>query len=676
MKNIKIGILILLLVSAVLSVEAEVFSFTKADLTVAADGSGDVKTVGEAIAKVPENNKKRFTIFIKKGVYDEQINIPATKPYISLIGENAESTKLTFKISNKDAGSTSAAFAFYVAGHDFYAENLTFENSFGLGSQAVAVVSDADRAIFKKSRFLGWQDTLYTRRGRQYFTDCYIEGSVDFIFGQAAAVFENCLLHSKTDGYIAAPMRFAANEPSGLIFIKSKLTAENTVKSVYLGRPWRDYGRAVFLETEMDAHIRAEGWHHWQPEREKTAYFAEYKSKGQGAKTETRVKWSHQLNEQDAKQFYAENFLKGADGWNPKSGNSNGEGKVAEVFRPVKWSPDILKREPIWYPTDEAVTIALQLLIHQKENGGWEKNRDNAALLTLKQRDSILKKKSVISETTIDNRTTYTQIAYLAKVITGLTNSNPKRAEIPVLKESFNKGLDYLLAAQYENGGFPQFFPLKKGYYTHITFNDDAMIGVLKVLREIAKKNDDYLFVDEERRAKAEKAVEKAMPVLFKTQVLINGKKTVWVQQYDEFSLKPAAARAFEPISLTSGESVGIVRFLMLDANPNQEKIDAIESAIAWFRANKIEGIRWTNKNGEFSVVKDKNAPPIWARFYEIDTMKPIFIGRDSVIKYDVSEIEAERRNGYAWYISEPNELLEKDYPKWKEKIEKARSNK
>ncbi len=144
----------------------------KYDLIVDSTGKGDVKTVQEAIAKVPENNKKRFTIFIKPGVYDEQIRIPANKPFISLIGEDAKTTKLQFKISNKMAGSTSAAYSFYVGGHDFYAENLTFENTFGQGSQAVAVVAEADRIVFNKCRFIGWQDTLYAKGGRQFYKNC------------------------------------------------------------------------------------------------------------------------------------------------------------------------------------------------------------------------------------------------------------------------------------------------------------------------------------------------------------------------------------------------------------------------------------------------------------------------------------------------------------------------
>lgn len=643
----------------------------KADLTVAADGSGDFKTVQEAIDKVPENNKKRFTILIKPGVYQEQVKIPATKPYISLIGEKAETTKITFKISNKEAGSTSAAFAFYVAGHDFYAENLTFENSFGLGSQAVAVVSDADRAIFSKCRFLAWQDTLYTRRGRQYFKDSYIEGSVDFIFGQATAVFENSQIHSKTNGYVTAPMRFAADEPSGLVFDNCKLTAESTVKGVYLGRPWRAFGRTVFLNTEMGEFIKPEGWHNWgKTENEQTAYFAEYKSSGKGGNQENRVKWMHQLSESEAQQFTAENFLKGSDRWNPKGGYSTISSQTPEAFKPVEWGSAILKIKPIWYPTDEAVTIANQLVVYQKENGGWEKNINNAELLTVKEKEVLIKKKSENKETTIDNRTTFSHIAYLAKVITALSKSGPTRWEIPVFKESFFKGLDYLLKMQYENGGFPQFYPLKKGYYTHITYNDDAMIGVLNAFQDIANKQEDYLFVDEERRSLVEKGFNKGLALTLQLQVVIDGKKTIWAAQYDENTLKPTNARAYEPASLSGGESVNIVRFLMSIKNPDAQTIEAVEAAIEWYRQNKLEGVRLerkqTDEGWKYSLIKDSAATPLWGRFYQIETMKPIFVGRDAVIKYDISKIAPERAGGYTWLVSNPLGLIEKEYPKWK----------
>jgi PelA/Pel-15E family pectate lyase len=630
------------------------------DITVAADGTGDVRTVQAAIERVPENNAKRFNIAIKPGIYREQIRVPATKPYVSFVGTDAKSTVLTFSISNKEAGSTSAAYATYIGGHDFQAENITFENSFGTGSQAVAVLVEADRAVFKNCRFLGWQDTLYAKNGRQYYRDSYIEGHVDYIFGQAAAVFENCTIHSKGDGYIAAPMRFAPDEPSGFVFLNSTLTSENTNKGIYLGRPWRDYGRTVFINTKMDAAIRPEGWHHWEPHREKTAYLAEYGSKGKGANAEARVGWARRLSDADVKQFSVEYFLGGRDGWDPyKADNSTWLERTPPDFKLVSWT-DVLKQPKPWYAVDEATRIANQVLVYQRENGGWGKNVDMAAMLTQNERARLIAEKTK-TDTTIDNGATTTQLQYLAKVITA--------KNIDAHKVSFSKGLDFLLGMQYENGGFPQFFPLKKDYSRHITYNDNAMINVLKLLRDIANKKEDFLFVDEERRAKAAKAVDKAIPVLLKTQVTIKGEKTIWGAQHDEITFKPAPARTFEPASLTAGESVGIVKFLMQDATPSQDVRDAIESAVKWFEKNKLTGIRWERKNGENVVVRDRAAPPIWARFYHLETMKPIFIGRDGIIKYDVSQIDAERRNGYAWYVAGARDLLEKDYAKWKQKI-------
>ncbi len=633
------------------------------DIIVAADGSGNVRTVQEAIGKVPVNNTKRVVIRIKPGTYTEQVRVPADKPFISFIGESAEKTKITFNLSNKAAGSTSASYSVYIGGHDFYAENITFENAFGTGSQAVAVLVEADRTVFRNCRFLGWQDTLYAKNGRQYYSNCYIEGHVDYIFGQAAAVFENCTIHSKGDGYIAAPMRFAADEPSGFIFISSTLTSENTKNGIYLGRPWRDHGRTVFINTKMDAAIRPEGWHHWEPHREKTAYFGEYGSTGTGGSTAARVAWAHKLGDADVKQFSVEYFLGGRDGWDPyKTDNFAWQEKTPPGFGLVLWK-DVLKQPKLWYAVDEATRIANQVILYQRENGGWSKNVDMAAMLTQAEREKLINERTQ-TDTTIDNGATTTQLAYLAKVITAKNIESHKTA--------FVKGLDFLLAMQYENGGFPQYFPLKTDYSRHVTFNDGAMINVLKLLRDIAKKKDDYVFVDEDRRSKAEAAVDRAIPLLLKTQVVIDGKKTVWAAQYDPVSLKPAAARTFEPISLTAGESVGIVRFLMLDSTPSDEVREAIELAVDWYRKNKINGIRWERINGDSVVVKDKTAPPIWARFYEIGTMKPMFIGRDGVVKYDVTKIEAERRNGYAWYVSEANELLNEDHPKWKAKINAA----
>jgi len=332
----------------------------------------------------------------------------------------------------------------------------------------------------------------------------------------------------------------------------------------------------------------------------------------------------------------------------------------------ITWK-DSLKQKPEWYSSDEALRIADNVLLYQHNTGGWSKNIDMAKVLTEPEKTGILKLKAE-TDSNIDNGSTFTQLAYLALVY--------QARKLERHRDAFLKGVDYLLEAQQVNGGWPQYYPLRKGYYTHITFNDGAMIGVMKLLNDIAHKKGNYAFVDEDRRRRSEKAVAMGIEVILKTQVVVDGKLTVWGAQHDEVTLAPAPARAFEPASLSGGESVGIVRFLMGIQPPNERVIKAIESAIAWFEKSKLTGIRWEEKPDPSKlrgydrvVVKDANAGPIWARFYELKTNRPIFIGRDSQIKYDVSEIEDERRTGYSWYVDEPAKLLAREYPAWKKKV-------
>jgi pectinesterase len=222
-------------------------------------------------------------------------------------------------LSALQAGNTRLAFSTRVSANDFRAENLTFENSFGTGSQAVALLVEADRAVFENCRFLGWQDTLFINGGRQLFTDCYIEGHVDFIFGSATAFFDNCEIHSKEAGYVTAHFRMSDEERTGFVFYRCRLTGMNTGRGVYLGRPWRPFARVVFIECWLGSHITAEGWDNWRdPGREKTAWFAEYKSRGPGANTNSRVRWSRQLTNAEVKMFSRSVFLAGSDGWRPR----------------------------------------------------------------------------------------------------------------------------------------------------------------------------------------------------------------------------------------------------------------------------------------------------------------------------------------------------------------------
>jgi PelA/Pel-15E family pectate lyase len=331
----------------------------------------------------------------------------------------------------------------------------------------------------------------------------------------------------------------------------------------------------------------------------------------------------------------------------------------------VGWK-DALKQEAQWYSSAEANRIANNLLLYQRDTGGWPKNIDMAAPLSELDKNKLTAEKKEI-DSTIDNTATYSQLIFLARVFTA--------KPVEPHREAFLKGFDYLLKAQYANGGWPQNYPDLSGYYKHITYNDDAMIGVMKLLRDVAKKKPDYTFVDDERRSKAERAVQKGIECILKTQVVVDGKLTVWCAQHDEVRLVPAPARKFEPVSLSGGESVGIVRFLMSINKPGPEVVAAIKGAIAWFERSQLTGIRWIEKADASKmhgfdrvVVKDPSAGPLWARFYDIKTNRPIFVGRDSIVKYDVAEIEDERRNGYAWYVDGAAELLSKEYPKWLEK--------
>jgi pectinesterase len=298
------------------------------DFVVAKDGSENYATVQEAINAVPDYRKVRTIILIKKGVYKEKIVLADSKKMVTLLGEAKDSTILTYddyaskkNIFGEDKG-TSGSASFYVFGEDFRAENLTFQNSSGPVGQAVAVLVKGDRAVFINCNFWGFQDTLYTygdqnHTSRQYYKDCYIEGSTDFIFGWATAWFEGCTLYGKLSGFYTA-----ASTPQeskyGYIFHHCRVTGNAPNQSFYLGRPWRPYASVAFLECELDNQVRSEGWHNWQkPDAEKTTRYAEYKNTGPGAANEARVKWVKQLTDEEAKNYTLALVLGGDDQWNP-----------------------------------------------------------------------------------------------------------------------------------------------------------------------------------------------------------------------------------------------------------------------------------------------------------------------------------------------------------------------
>lgn len=324
----------------------------------------------------------------------------------------------------------------------------------------------------------------------------------------------------------------------------------------------------------------------------------------------------------------------------------------------------VLAQSPTWYASPEAVRVADNVLLYQNPDGGWPKNIDMAQILTPTEQQRIRENpKRPVS--LIDNGATYTQLRFLARIHTATGQA--------LYRQSFLRGLDYLLAAQYENGGWPMVFPLKGGYYDHITFNDGSMIGVMRLLRDIARAEEPFCFVDQSRQARAAAAVKRGLEVILQTQVKIEGQKTVWCAQYDHQNLTAAGARAYELPSLSGAESVDIVRYLM-EITPTPAVAEAIESAVNWFERVKLTGLRVIKKPapelpGGYDLVvgfDPVGGRTLWARFYEIGTNYPIFAGRDGVARYALSEIEHERRVGYRWLGDWPRSLLEKDYPDWR----------
>lgn len=305
--------------------------FSQNQITVASDGSGDFKTIREAIQAVPDNHSGRTVIFVKNGYYREKVIVPSSKINVELIGENALNTIISFddynpKVKGSDTINTWNSFTFSVEAEGFIARDLTFENSAGRVGQGVAVKVIADQVVFINCRFLGNQDTLFAHGvGRMYFNGCYIEGTTDFIFGSAVALFENCIIHSKINSYITAASTPMGNA-FGFVFKQCKLTADTSAKRVFLGRPWRAFAKTVFIDCEIGAHILKEGWNNWSdPEREKTVFYAEFNSRGPGSSPGERVKWSRQLNKEEAEAYTAENIfarksvpIPVVGSWNPK----------------------------------------------------------------------------------------------------------------------------------------------------------------------------------------------------------------------------------------------------------------------------------------------------------------------------------------------------------------------
>lgn len=323
------------------------------------------------------------------------------------------------------------------------------------------------------------------------------------------------------------------------------------------------------------------------------------------------------------------------------------------------------------YKSTELTAIADNILLFQKDNGGWPKNYDVFAILTDAQKDSVAAAKGE-TNTTFDNGSTYNQIAALAIVYTV--------TKVEKYKTGALKGLDFILKAQYRNGGWPQYYPLEKDNYSRcITYNDGAYEGIMRLLKDIKDGAPQYAFVGNKERQRLATAYDKGMACILKTQIDDAGHPTAWCQQYDEVTLQPAWARKFEPPSICNKESADLVLFLMSIDHPDPAIRQAIQNAVAWFRGSEILYTRvktipaprmvtpFRVSTSDRIVVTDSAAPPIWTRYYELKTHRPLFCNRDSKVVYSLAEVDRERRDGYGWYTYSPQQVLDA-YPAWGKK--------
>lgn len=652
------------------------FPFAQVSITVAQDGTGNFKTIQEAINSLPAEATTERIINIRKGTYNEKLFID--KHFITLYGEDPKTTIISiaqsrdeWRCDNPDDYGTATI---NLRGSDITLQNLSFSNTYGRDNKEdKRMVCAKDSGKTKTIRPGGHQmalrsfattrmkvinciftayggDTVSpwnTENGMFYFKDCVMEGGVDFYCPRGWAYAENCtfICHNKEaaiwhDG--------SAHESSKTVLVNCTFTGDDGFK---LGRYHRDAQfyliNCRFPENMADAPI--------------------YRRDNNPPND---IKWGHRV------YYYNSHRFGGDYTWHKDNLPANVS--INDISVPwaydYKWKPvaekvvNGLKEESMSIDPAKKDTVAENMLLYQRSNGGWPKHFkgekvDYKHTLTPDELKQLKAGYQSGIDATIDNEATTKEIRYLVKAYKQTQNSAYLAAA--------EKGIDYLLKAQYANGGWPQFYPDFSSYRSQITYNDNAMVNVLNIMQDIVEKKNSFDLVNAAYIAKAETSVKKGISCILATQLKQNGKLTGWCAQYNAKTLQPEMARKFELASISGMESVGIARFLMRIPRPAKEISTAIHGVMAWFEKVKITGYKFVDVNapgmpgGKDRVLLPEPGNVIWARFYDIDTNEPFFAGRDSERKKTVAEIEYERRNGYAWYGTWPAKLLEKEYPEW-----------
>lgn len=671
--------------------------FAQSELVVALDGSGDFKSIQEAINSLPVDAASQRIILIKNGTYREKIFID--KNFITLKGESREKTIILVAVArdewrceNPDDYGTATI---NLKGSDITLLNLSFINSYGKDHSADKTIAcpkdesgtktirpgghqmalrsfQTTRLMVINCIFRAWGgDTVSpwnTEDGMFYFKDCIMEGGVDFYCPRGWAYAENCTFICRNKE-AAIWHDGSRHEDSKTVLVNCTFTGD---EGFGLGRYHRD-AHFYLIGCRFDKNM------------------ADADIFQRVVVPPNVIQWGRRVYYYDCSRkagnykWFANNLPANIDA-----------GKITAAWTfGYKWNPadeklnvnDAALNSQNAAAAETKVTgitnssaidpVAENMLLYQRSNGGWPKTVfkglrvDYKKELTAAEKNELGAGYAAGKDATIDNGATTMEIRYLVKSF--------KQTNNPAYLSAAKKGIEYLLKAQYANGGWPQFYPDFSNYRSQVTFNDNAMVNVLNVLFDVVYKKNDLDVIDEGYANKCVDAIVKGVQCILKTQLKQNarlsdgqGKLTAWCAQYNALTLKPEKARNFELLSLSGSESVGIVRFLMRIEKPSAAIIESVNAAVEWFEKVKITGFKYVDiaapaeKSGRDRVLLPDNAGVVWARFYDVETNEPFFAGRDSQRHSSLSEVENERRIGYAWYGTWPLKLLKTEYPEWK----------
>jgi PelA/Pel-15E family pectate lyase len=654
------------------------FLFAQPVIVVDENGRGNFKMIQEAINSLPNDDSKgQRIILIKKGIYKEKVFID--KNFITLKGEDPANTIVTIALAREewrcDSKDDYGTATINLKGSDIVLENLSFINSYGKDNTAdkeIKCAADSTgkkiikpnghqmalrsftttRLIVKNCIFRAYGgDTVSpwnTEDGMFYFKDCVMEGGVDFYCPRGWALAENCsfICHNNNAAIWHDGSKY---EKSKTVLLNCKFTGDDGFK---LGRYHRDAQfyllNCSFAKNMADADIYLVPTANTLQWGKRVYYYNCKREGGDYSWYKNNLPADFGINEFNIPWVYDYK-------WNPVKGE--------EISTVVSSTAAVITIK------DTTDPIADNMLLYQRKNGGWPKHFqgdrkvDYTKTLNAAELKELKDGFDAGIDATIDNEATTKEIKYLLK-------SYKAHKDERYLKAAA-KGIEYLLKAQYANGGWPQFYPDFSSYRSQVTYNDNAMVNVLNVLQDVAESKNDFDVINKTYSLKCKAAVQKGIDCILKTQLKQKGKLTAWCAQYNAKTLQPEMARKFELASLSGSESVGIVKFLMLQPNPSKEIIASVNAAVEWFKKIKITGYNFVEikapneTSGRDKVfVKDEQSE-MWARFYDLETNEPFFTGRDSKPKKTIAEVENERRVGYAWYGLWPAKLINEEYPKW-----------